>query len=233
MKNTKLTAAATFEGLCDRFEVYATGIEKLAAAVEDGTVDAILQECADTMYDGNMKPVRAQFGRVISSQKSNAAKRGINTLIDVRRKEAIDLLEAYHKKALGARAAGTPRAGFHYTKEEVDALVAAGDVAELQRFYDNIHSNVGKTLGGLSTTCYTEALANNPKLARWVEVKAYVSEKLSALKASKRAAAATVAPAPTKPEISEELTNKLASYKAGKKVVFSPEQMEELLKLLS
>lgn len=231
MKNTKLTAAASFEGLCGRFEVYATGTDKLAAAIEDGTVDSILQACADTLYDGDMKPVRAQFGRVISSQKCNAAKRGINTLIDVRRKDAIQLLEAYHKKAIGTSAARTPRAGFQYTKEEVDSLVAEGNVAELQRFYDNIHSNVGKALGGLSTTCYTEALANNPKLARWVEVKAYVSEKLSALKASTKAKA--MAQPQTKPELSEDLTNKLASYTSGKKVVFTPEQMEELLKLLS
>lgn len=216
MKNSKLTAAATFDGLCTRFEVYATGVDRLAAAIKDGTVDDILQECADVMYGGDLKPVRAQFGRVIASQKCNADKRGISTIIDRRRKDAIMLLEAYHKKAINTNAART-RSGFMYTKEEVDSLVAAGNVAELQRFYNNIHSLVDKSTSGLAMSQLTD------KQRERIEVKEYVSEKLSALKANKKAEAVN------KAVVSEKLLGKL---QGGKAASLSKAEVAELLKIL-
>lgn len=216
MKNTKLTAAATFDGICTHFEVYATGVDRLAAAIEDGTIDSILQECADTMYGGDMRPVRAQFGRVIASQKCNADKRGINTLIDRRRKDAIMLLEAYHKKAINTGDVRT-RSGFKYTKEEVDALVAADDVEELQHFYNNIHSLVDKSISGLAMSQLTDKQKDR------IAVKEYVSEQLSKVKARRKAKGLN------QNGVSERLLNKLNS---GKATSLSKADVAELLKLL-
>lgn len=216
MKNSKLTAAATFDGLCTRFEVYATGVDKLAAAIEDGTVDNILRECADVMYGGDMKPVRAQFGRVIASQKCNADKRGINTLIDRRRKDAIMLLEAYHKKAINTGDVRT-RSGFKYTKEEVDALVAADNVEELQHFYNNIHSLVDKSISGLAMSQLTDKQKDR------IAVKEYVSEQLSKVKARRKANGLN------QTGVSERLLNKLNS---GKATSLSKADVAELLKIL-
>lgn len=209
MKNSKLTAAASFEGLCNRFEVYATGVDKLNAAIEDGTVDSILQECADVMYGGDMKPVRAQFGRVISSQKCNAEKRGVNTLIDRRRKDAIMLLEAYHKAAIGT-SSSKGRKVFEYTSEEVDQLVANEDVEGLQRFYNNIYSRCSKGLE------YDD------------KVLVHCSEQLSKLKAARKAAGVTAKA--TAPVVSEKLLGKL---NGGKATSLSKAEVAELLKLLN
>jgi len=226
----KLTNNLTLAAIAIKYDVNAHGIDTLQAAINSGEIWAMLKACADERFDGDMKPVLAQFNRNLSSQRCT------RKITDTASKNRADMVEALWAMthATQVKAANgetrTPRAGFLYTKEEVDALVAEGNVAELQRLYNNVHSNVNKAMSGLSTSCYTEELANNPKLARWVEVKEYVSEQLRALKASTKAKAQGAAP--VKPEVSEDLAKKLANYKAGKKASFTPEQMAEILKLL-
>lgn len=223
MANNKLTSNLSLMALAIRYDVNAHGIDNLVKAIEAGEITSMLEACANERFGGDLKPVLAQFNRNLSSQRCT---RKITDTASKNRADMVEALWAMTHATQGTTGAKAPRAGFQYTKEEVDALVAAGDVAELQRFYNNIHSNVNKAMSGLSTSCYAEELSNNPKLARWVDVKEYVSEKLRTLKAS------TKVQTQPKPELSEELSKKLASYKTGKKASFTPEQMEEILKLL-
>lgn len=225
--NSKLTANLALAAIAVKYDVNARGIDQLTAAIESGEIQKMLQACADERFDGDLKPVMAQFNRNLSSQRCT---RKITDTASMNRANMVEALwNMTHATQGSVVSARPPRAGFQYTKEEVDSLVAEGNVAELQRFYNNVHSNVNKALSGLSTSCYTEELAKNPKLARWVEVKEYVSEKLRTLKASKKVAVEATS---AKPELSEELAKKLASYQAGKKASFTAEQMEELIKLL-
>lgn len=225
--NNKLTSNLSLAAIAIKYDVNAHGIDNLMKAIEAGEINDMLKACADERFGGDLKPVMAQFNRNLSSQRCT------RKITDTASKNRADMVEALwvmtHTAQGSTTGAKTPRAGFQYTKEEVDALVAEGNVAELQRFYNNIHSNVNKAMSGLSTSCYAEELTNNPKLARWVEVKEYVSEQLRTLKLGTKVKAKEQ----TKPEISEDLANKLASYKAGKKASFTPEQMAELVKLLS
>lgn len=224
--NNKLNANLSLAAIAIKYDVNAHGIDNLVKAIEAGEINDMLKACADERFGGDLKPVMAQFNRNLSSQRCT------RKITDTASKNRADMVEALwamtHTTQGNTTGAKTPRAGFQYTKEEVDALVAEGNVAELQRFYNNIHSNVNKAMSGLSTSCYAEELANNPKLARWVEVKEYVSEQLRTLKLGAKAKTKE----PVKPEISEDLAKKLASYKAGKKASFTPEQMAELVKLL-
>lgn len=234
MANNKLSSNLSLPALAIKYDVNANGIEQLKKAIEAGEIADMLQACADEKFGGDMKPVLAQFNRNLSSQRCT------RKITDSASKNRADMVEALWdmthvvprvRAAKGMPSA--PRAGFLYTRQEVDELVAENNVAELQRFYDNVHSNVNKAIGGLSTTCYAEELANNPKLARWIDVKAYVSEKLRDLKAFNKAKAKAQTMLPVAPEVSEGLAKKLDGYVAGKRVSFTPEQMEELLKLLN
>lgn len=223
--NNKLTSNLSLAAIAVKYDVNANGIEQLKKAIEAGEITDMLKACADERFDGDLKPVMAQFNRNLSSQRCT---RKITDTASKNRADMVEALWAMTHATQGTTGAKAPRAGFQYTKEEVDALVATGDVAELQRFYNNIHSNVNKAMSGLSTSCYAEELANNPKLARWVEVKEYVSEQLRTLKLGAKAKTKE----PVKPELSEDLAKKLANYKAGKKASFTAEQMAELMKLL-
>lgn len=224
--NNKLTSNLSLAAIAIKYDVNAHGIDNLQKAIAAGEINDMLKACADERFGGDLKPVMAQFNRNLSSQRCT------RKITDTASKNRADMVEALWAMTHATQGSTTgvkvPRAGFQYTKEEVDALVAEGNVAELQRFYNNIHSNVNKAMSGLSTSCYAEELANNPKLARWVEVKEYVSEQLRTLKLGAKAKTKE----PVKPELSEDLAKKLASYKAGKKASFTPEQMAEIMKLL-
>lgn len=233
MANNKLTPNLSLSAIAIKYDVNAHGIEQLKQAIEAGEIADMLKACADERFDGDMKPVLAQFNRNLSSQRCT------RKITDTASKNRADMVEALWdmthvvprvRAANGMPSA--PRAGFLYTRQEVDDLVAEGNVAELQRLYNNVHSNVNKAIGGLSTSCYAEELANNPKLARWIDVKEYVSEQLRVLKATNKAKAKAQAIIPTRPAVSEDLAKKLDGYVAGKRVSFTPAQMEELLKLL-
>lgn len=224
--NNKLTSNLSLAAIAIKYDVNAHGIDNLVKAIEAGEINDMLKACADERFGGDLKPVMAQFNRNLSSQRCT------RKITDTASKNRADMVEALwdmtHAAKGSATGVKTPRAGFQYTKEEVDALVAEDNVAELQRFYNNIHSNVNKAMSGLSTSCYAEELAKNPKLARWIEVKEYVSEQLRTLKLGAKAKTKE----PVKPELSEDLAKKLASYTAGRKASFTPEQMAEIIKLL-
>lgn len=225
--NNKLNPNLSLAAIAIRYDVNAHGIEQLKKAIEAGEITEMLKACADERFGGDLKPVLAQFNRNLSSQRCT---RKITDTASKNRADMVEALWAMTHATQGGTGAKAPRAGFQYTREEVDALVAEGNVAELQRLYNNVHSNVNKALAGLSTSCYAEELAGNPKLAQWVDTKEYVSEQLRALKAQTKAK--TKEQTQTKPELSEELMKKLANYKAGKKASFTPEQMAEIIQLL-
>lgn len=226
MSNNKLSPNLSLAAIAIKYDVNAKGIDSLLKAIEAGEISAMLKDCADERFDGDLKPVMAQFNRNLSSQRCT------RKITDTASKNRADMVEALWAMTHSTQGTGdrTPKAGFQYTRDEVDALVAEGNVAELQRFYNNVHSNVNKALSGLSTSCYAEELASNPKLARWVDVKEYVSEQLRTLKASAKVSAKTKEQ--PKVELSDDLAKKLASYQAGKKASFTAEQMAELIELV-
>lgn len=226
MANNKLTPNLSLSAIAVKYDVNARGIDALQKAIEAGELNDMLRACAEERFGGDLKPVMAQFNRNLSSQRCT---RKITDTASKNRADMVEALWAMTHSTQGGTSERAPKAGFQYTRAEVDALVVKGDVAELQRMYNNIHSNVNKALSGLSTSCYAEELAGNPKLARWVDVKEYVSEQLRTLKAATKAAAKTKQP---KVELSEDLAKKLAGYQAGKKASFTAEQMAELIELV-
>ena len=213
MSNSKLSANLALANIAIKYDVNAHGISQLTKAIEAGEIMDMLKECADTMYGGDMRPVMAQFNRNLSSQRCT------RKIVDTASKNRADMVEALWAMTHSAAVKGTPkaRAGFQYTTDEVDALVAKGDVEELQRFYNNIHSIVSKTISGLAMNQLDD------KQRTRMEVKEYASEKLSALKASKKASGVN------QTEVSDKLLSKL---QGGKGASLSKAEVAELLKLL-
>ena len=207
----------------------------LQAAIDNGEIMGLLQDCANERFEGELKPVLQQFNRNLSSQR--CTRKETDTASHNRALMVEALWAMTH--SLPAAVGGTrkPRAGFQYTTKEVDDLYEAGNISELQRFYNNIFSNVSKKMAGLSTSQYAEAIAQDETLARWVAVKEYVSEKLSALKAAQKGKAQTIEVVKTvevKPEVPADILAKLqgASKNKSGKVQLSADQVAALLKAL-
>lgn len=213
MSNSKLSANLALANLAIKYDVNANGIGKLIEAIESGEIMDMLKDCADSMYGGDMRPVMAQFNRNLSSQRCT------RKIVDTASKNRADMVEALWGMTHSTAVRGTPkaRAGFQYTTDEVDALVAADNVEELQRFYNNIHSIMSKSVSGLAMS-----QLDDKQRAR-MEVKEYASEKLSALKAAKKASSVN------QTEVSEKLLGKL---QGGKGASLSKAEVAELLKLL-
>lgn len=211
--NSKLTSDLALANLAIRFDVNAHGIDNLTKAIEAGEIQGMLEACANSMYGGDMRPVLAQFNRNLSSQRCT------RKIVDTASRNRADMVEALWAMTHSTAVKGAPKArsGFTYTKEEVDSLVASGDVEELQRFYNNIHSIVSKSISGLAMSQLDDQQKDR------IAVKEYASEKLSALKASVKAASLN------KAEVSEKLLGKLSG---GKATSLSKAEVEELLKLL-
>lgn len=224
----KLTENLGLQALAIRFDVNAKGVDTIKAAIDSGAIWEMLQACADERFEGDLKPVLSQFNRNLSSQR--CTRRPSDTAA-ANRAAMVELLWAMtHDTVKAPKAvARAPKAGFQYTVEEVENLFAAGNLDELQRLYNNVHSNVSKKMAGLSTANYAEALKADPKLAGWLEVKEAASKRLSELKAQRKAGAA----APAKVEVSADLAAKLLkSSEGGKAATLTAAQVKELLKLL-
>lgn len=213
MSNSKLSANLALANIAIKYDVNAHGIGQLTKAIEAGEIQGMLKECADTMYGGDMQPVMAQFNRNLSSQRCT------RKIVDTASKNRAAMVEALWAMTHSAAVKGAPkaRAGFQYTTDEVDAMVAKGDVEELQRFYNNIHSIVSKSISGLAMS-----QLDDKQRAR-IEIKEYASEKLSMLKASKKASGVNQA------EVSDKLLSKL---QGGKGASLSKAEVAELLKIL-
>lgn len=213
MSNSKLSANLALANIAIKYDVNAHGIGQLTKAIEAGEIQGMLKECADTMYGGDMRPVMAQFNRNLSSQRCT------RKIVDTASKNRAAMVEALWAMTHSAAVKGTPkaRAGFQYTTDEVDVLVAKGDVEELQRFYNNIHSIVSKSISGLAMS-----QLDDKQRAR-IEIKEYASEKLSMLKASKKAGSINQS------EVSDKLLSKL---QGGKGASLSKAEVAELLKIL-
>lgn len=213
MSNSKLSANLALANIAIKYDVNAHGIDQLTKAIEAGEIKGMLKECADTMYGGDMRPVMAQFNRNLSSQRCT------RKIVDTASKNRAAMVEALWAMTHSAAVKGTPkaRAGFQYTTDEVDVLVAKGDVEELQRFYNNIHSIVSKSISGLAMS-----QLDDKQRAR-IEIKEYASEKLSMLKASKKAGSINQS------EVSDKLLSKL---QGGKGASLSKAEVAELLKIL-
>lgn len=213
MSNSKLSANLALASIAIKYDVNAHGIANLTKAIEAGEIQGMLKECADTMYGGDLRPVMAQFNRNLSSQRCT------RKIVDTASKNRAAMVEALWAMTHDTAMKGAPkaRAGFQYTTEEVDSLVEAGNVEELQRFYNNIHSIVSKSISGLAMSQLDDRQKDR------IAVKEYASEKLSALKASKKASGLN------KAEVSEKLLGKL---QGGKATNLSKSEVAELLKLL-
>ena len=232
---SKLTSNLSLQALAIKYDVQANGIGALQAAIDSGEILGMLQACADERFNGELKPVLQQFNRNLSSQR--CTRKETDTASHNRALMVEALWTMTHSLPTAVSGQRKPRAGFQYTTKEVDDLYEAGNISELQRFYNNVFSNVSKKMAGLSTSQYAEAIAQDETLARWVAVKEYVSEKLSALKAAQKGKVQTVEVVKTvevRPEVSEDILSKLkssAKTKSGK-VQLTREQAEALLKAL-
>ena len=232
---SKLTTNLSLQSLAIKYDVQANGISALQAAIDSGEVMGMLQDCANERFDGELKPVLQQFNRNLSSQR--CTRKETDTASHNRALMVEALWTMTHSLPTTVGGTRKARAGFQYTTDEVDSLYEAGNVAELQRFYNNVYSNVSKKMAGLSTSQFAEAIEADENLARWVAVKEYVSQRLSELKAAQKGKTQTVEVVKTvevKPEVSEDILSKLkssAKTKSGK-VQLTREQAEALLKAL-
>ena len=226
---SKLSSNLSLQALAIKYDVQANGISALQAAIDSGEVMGMLQDCANERFDGELKPVLQQFNRNLSSQR--CTRKETDTASHNRALMVEALWTMTHSLPTTVGGTRKARAGFQYTTDEVDSLYEAGNVAELQRFYNNVYSNVSKKMTGLSTSQFAETVAADETLARWVAVKEYVSEKLSALKAAQKGKAQTVE---VKPEVPADILAKLqgASKTKSGKVQLSADQVAALLKAL-
>ena len=216
MSTCKITTDLTWEVLRGAYRIGTVKIDgknievnELKEAIEDGTLDAKIQKCADELHDGDTYSALLSFSRNLSSKNTNMKKQvySATTKVD---QTMYELLREYTTKKMselkGASRSGNSKAYWQYTMEEIEA---ADTYQLVKSIYDCMCSVKSK---------YPEVTASVPDFE---ERKAAVSKKKSEmLKAMKN---------PTT-NISDTLMNKLTG---GKKAVLSKEEAATLANLLA
>lgn len=152
-KVTKITEALSWQGLKDAFYIgnlsiskdgksFETFIDKLTEAVEDGTLDKLVVECAEEYHDGNTYEVFKALSKNLSSQLCNMAKKSFIPHRDIEEKR-YTILHGYVQgkmKAHKATATGNAKSYWQWSMEEIEALDPATDARTIKSIYDTMMS---------------------------------------------------------------------------------------------
>ena len=182
-------------------------VNELQEAINDGTLDKLVTECAEKYHGGNVQSVLAALARNLDSQRCNMKKRSYapNKAVDELRLETLATFVSERREV--TRSSGSlPQWAFG--PEEIDKI---DDVKKLQNVINSINDACCDKAGG----SYAKHLGEN-----YVEVakanREYARKRKAALEAKEN-------------EVDPELLAKLAKGK----VTLTPEQAAQLVKLLS
>lgn len=118
-------------------------VNNLDVAIEDGTIEALVVECANELHEGNLYAAYLAWNRNLSSQQTNM-KKGYNP--DAEQDwMRFNSLRAYVTKRMaeikGEANNGNSKAYWEYTMEEIEALT---DAKTIKSVYDNMRSKKSK-----------------------------------------------------------------------------------------
>lgn len=184
-------------------------VNELQEAIDNGTLDRMIAECAEKYHNGDVQAVLVALSRNLDSQRCNMKKRAYAP-----NKEADELRLETLSKFISARRTSSRPSGqlpqWAYGPEEIDQI---DDVTQLQKVINSINDVCCDKPGGN----YASRLGPN-----YVEVakanREYARKRKALLEAKEK-------------EIPEELLAKLA--KGSGRVTLSAEQAAQLLKFLS
>jgi hypothetical protein len=196
-------------------------VDMLKTAIEDGTFDAMLQKCADEMYNGEFKLAIAAMRKNLSSQQTNMNKAEVvapeakddwkrfNLLWDYTTK----LLEAIKPTVANLPEATKAKARWQLTKEEID-LIPKDDYNTLDSIYQNMMSKKSKK---------PEIIEETIGMKVFLDRLDYVSKLRSSAESTKKVATQQL-------EVSATIMGKLNK---GGKTTLSEKEVQELLALFS
>lgn len=190
-----------------------TKVNELETAIQNGTILALIKECADKLHNGELKPVLDAMLKNLSDYKCrlyskdfcpDRAQRIIryNTL-----QEYVKSLAMNEAKKVSTNKSG--KAYWQWTIEDIDSVDMSSETAyrTLKSVYDNMASRKSK---------YPETIED---LEEFNTRQKYVRAKMSELKETT-----------SKPTVPASLLEKLNSAKAAK---LSAEETAQLVELLS
>ena len=216
VKKVRITEELRWAALKYRFYT----LEKLQEAIADGTLDAMIKNCADTLHGGDTRVVINAMRKNLSSQQTNMKKA---TYVPAENKDdwkRYELLWEYTGKlaeSIRPVVSGLPestkaKARWMLTKEEMNAIDKY-DFKTLDSIYQNMMSKKAKKPEDIVKVMTMEDFLDRLK-------------HISALRSYAKAA---MAKNNAKAQLSESLLNKLNK---GGKTTLSAEEVEELLKLI-
>lgn len=198
----------------------AVDVEAFTKVLEDGSLKAMIQECADAMHGGNIEPVVKRMIENCQSKVCTDKNRVQNTVVRSSSK-ANEMLLEYLKGLRGARPVKGDRTGlssnrakWDLTREEIESIQ---DYETLRKIRNCMASHKSKDLSGLLEDDLTE------KDKAFLKVYEFACERLKTLKVTGNQEA--------KQEVvlSDDL---LAKLQSGKATTLSKAQVAELLKVL-
>lgn len=128
---TKITANLSFASLRETFpigQVKVNGqfvqVNALQDAIDDGTIKAMMQECADQLYKGDLNEVIRIMKRNMSSMLTNLKKSPVQGNAVALDKKRVEMLRTFLDSLAGEakKAKGTDKTAHSYTMEEIEAI---------------------------------------------------------------------------------------------------------------
>lgn len=190
-------------------------INPFAEALKDGTIEAMIQSCADAMHGGDRAPVIKQLiqncqskqcidrGKTVKNSAQRASEAACQLFLDY----LIEMRKQLTGKTPSSRGSGTGK--WRMSREEI---LAVTDVTQMGKIVDIMASHKSKDLSGLTDEDLTDA----DKL--FLENYAVARQHLKELKAGA-----------AQPNVSDKLMAKLTK---GGKATLSAAEVAEIMKLL-
>jgi hypothetical protein len=214
-KNTRITNELYWVALRYRFYT----VEMLKTAIEDGTLNGMLEKCANEMYNGEFKLAVDALKKNLSSQQTNMKKAEVvapEAKDDWKRYQllwdyALKLSDAIKPTVANLPETTKAKARWQLTKEEID-MIPKDDYSTLDSVYQNMMSKKSKK---------PEAIEESIGMKEFLDRLDYVSKLRSAAELTQKVATKQLA-------VSESIMGKLNK---GGKTTLSEKEVQELLAL--
>ncbi len=212
---TKITETLRWKNLTTvySFMEVSIGGQKImpfAEALKDGSIKALIQDCADSMHDGNTMPVIKQLIENCQSKQCTDKDRVKNT-VQVQSEKAVALFKDYlmdMRDESAGKSVRASKAKWAYTCDELDAVT---DVATMTKIINCMASHKSKDL--------SEAYELTDADKQFLEVYAYARKLLKTMKEEA-----------SKVSVDNDLLAKLSK---GSKATLSAAEAKELYELLA
>lgn len=148
-------------------------VNQLADAIKDGEILARLQECADTLHNGDFNEAIKAYRRTLSSQACNMKKSELTTGTDLLRYNLLnDYTATFVVKSTNNVVIG--KAKHDYTMEDIKKF--AGDYKELTNLYNSFSTQKSRYAEKIEDMAdFTARFDYVKQLKKAAKVKAYVS----------------------------------------------------------